>query len=75
MKPAALWIGVAEAAEILGVPIITLRRAIERNARRGADGTVTAKADGVFARKFQRRWRVTLDPVWLEPHAHAGGAG
>jgi hypothetical protein len=44
-----------------------LGRAIERNARRGADGSVLSKTDGVHARKFGRRWRVVLDAQWLTP--------
>ncbi len=74
MKPAAPWIGVDEAAEILGVPVITLRRAIERNARRLPDGSITSSADGVRARKFGRRWRVTLDAAWLEPLKRVSGS-
>ena len=64
---AARWLRLDEAAAILGVPIVTLRRAIERNARRGADGSVLSKTDGVHARKFGRRWRVVLDAHWLAP--------
>jgi hypothetical protein len=56
-----------EAAAILGVPIVTLRRAIERNARRGADSSVLSKTDGVHGRKCGRRWRVVLDAQWLTP--------
>jgi hypothetical protein len=58
---------VDEAATILGVPTISLRRAIERNARRRPDSTIEAKADGYTARKLGRRWRVALDAGWTSP--------
>jgi hypothetical protein len=61
------WQSIDEAAAILGVPVVTLRRAIERNARRASDGSVTSAIDGVRARKFGCRWRIALDPQWLEP--------
>jgi hypothetical protein len=59
------WLGVDEAARILGVPVLTLRRALERSARRDRHGCVHAEVVGVRARRFGRRWRVWLD--WLEP--------
>lgn len=64
---AATWLSVSEAAAILGVKEITLRRTLERNSRRRPDGSTTASVDGVQARKFQRQWRVSLDRTWLEP--------
>jgi hypothetical protein len=68
----ASWLSIDEAAAILGVRVITLRRAVERNARRNPDGGVTSATDGVRARKFGRRWRVALDPQWLEPLTKMG---
>jgi hypothetical protein len=68
----ASWLSIDEAAAILGLRVITLRRAVERNARRGPDGCVTSAADGVQARKFGRRWRVALDSQWLEPLTRSG---
>ena len=65
------WLSVREAAAILGIPVITLRRAIERNARQ-AGGHVQASLDGVDARKFGRRWRVALDRGWLDPGRRTG---
>jgi hypothetical protein len=63
------WMSVADAAAILGMREITLRRTLERHSRRRPDGSVTAFVDGIQARKFQRQWRVALDWNWLEPVA------
>jgi hypothetical protein len=57
---------VARAAEILDLPVTTLRRAFERNAKR-VEGTVVAQIDGVVGRKFGRHWRVWLDAQWTSP--------
>ena len=61
------WRGVETAAAFLGVPPRTLRRALDRNAHKQPDGSVTAHVDGVTARKFGRLWRVWLDAGWLNP--------
>jgi hypothetical protein len=71
----ARWMSIHEAAAILSVPVLTLRRAIERNARRGPAGSVEASIDGVHARKFGRRWRVWLDPTWIVPAKAVQRAG
>ena len=63
------WTSVEAAAAFLGLPIRTLRRALDRHAQKGADGSVIAKVDGLTARKFGRLWRVWLDPGWLQPAA------
>lgn len=63
------WISVERAATFLGVQAVTLRRALERGARRRADGSVIAQADGVVARKLGRVWRVWLDAQWRNPTA------
>jgi hypothetical protein len=55
---------IEEAARILGLSVVTLRRAIERHARRDPDGRIFADFDGVRARKLGRQWRVLLDPCW-----------
>jgi hypothetical protein len=55
---------VDDAARILGVNVVTLRRSIERNARRDTEGRVHAEFDGIRARKLGRLWRVFLDPCW-----------
>jgi hypothetical protein len=61
------WMGIDEAAHILGVPVVSLRRTIERNARKHPNGSVDARVDGIVARKLGRLWRVVLDPAWMRP--------
>jgi hypothetical protein len=61
------WLRIDEAARILGFTVVTLRRAIERNARRDVDGLVHAAFDGLRARKLGRQWRVSLGPCWSAP--------
>ena len=63
------WMTVEQAAEFLGLPVVTLRRTLERNARATAEGGTIAHADGITARKLGRLWRVWLDPGWLAPTA------
>ncbi|MCC7540537.1 MAG: hypothetical protein IT379_30250 [Deltaproteobacteria bacterium] len=69
LGPLVRWVSVAEAAAVLGVPVITLRRSFERNARRQPDGGIAAELDGVRAKKFGRQWRVWLSPSWTDPDA------
>jgi len=61
------WMGLDRAAAIIGAEVVTLRRAVERNSRRTPSGTIEAAFDGVRARKFGRKWKVTLDASWLNP--------
>jgi hypothetical protein len=56
-----------QAAAFLGLPVVTLRRALERNARTTPEGATVAHVDGVTARKLGRLWRVWLDRGWLAP--------
>lgn len=63
----ARWLSVAEAAAILGIPILTLRRTVERNARKCKDGSIEARVDGITARKLGRLWRLALDSAWTKP--------
>jgi hypothetical protein len=63
----AEWTSVATAAEFLGVPLLSLRRMIERNAKKGKDGSIESRRDGITARKLGRLWRVRLDPAWTKP--------
>jgi hypothetical protein len=58
------WISVRDAAVVLGFATISLRRLIERNARRAPDGSVEALVDGVRAKKLGRTWRVQLGERW-----------
>jgi hypothetical protein len=58
---------VEQAATLLSLPVVTLRRMLERNARAGADGGTIARTDGITARKIGRLWRVWLDAGWLAP--------
>jgi hypothetical protein len=53
------------AADILGLSVVTLRRALERTARVEADGTTLARVDGITGRKLGRLWRVQLDAKWM----------
>ncbi len=53
------WYTVPVAAEILSLPAVTLRRRIQRYARRTPDGTVST-FDGITARKIGGQWRVWL---------------
>ena len=61
------WMGIEDAAGILGVPVVSLRRTLERHATKGPDGSVEARVDGIVARKLGRLWRVALDPAWMKP--------
>jgi hypothetical protein len=62
------WMSIEDAASILGISIISLRRTIERHARKTADGSVEARVDGIAARKCGGRlWRVHLDSAWTRP--------
>jgi hypothetical protein len=54
-----------EAADILDVSPGALRKQFERKARRASDGGVEAEIDGVRARKFANRWRVSFGDAWL----------
>ena len=61
------WITIAEAASFLCIEVVTLRRSLERNMRKNADGALFAHVDGITARKLGRQWRVWLDASWLNP--------
>jgi hypothetical protein len=58
------WYALREAASILSVSPEALRKHFERKARRAADGGTEAHVDGVRARKFANRWRVSFDEAW-----------
>lgn len=61
------WMTVEQAAAHLSLPVVTLRRTLERNARPTEDGGTIACTDGITARKLGRLWRVWLDPGWRTP--------
>jgi hypothetical protein len=61
------WMTVEQAAAFLSLPVVTLRRSLERNARTTPEGATVAHVDGVMARKLGRLWRVWLDSGWLAP--------
>lgn len=61
------WMRVRDAATILGVTEVNLRRAIARHEIRSAEGGTEVAFDGVRARRFGRAWRVWLGPEWMNP--------
>ncbi len=61
---AGVWLTATEAAELLRLNVRVFRRMLDRRARRGPDGAVEARFDGVVARKVGRTWRVALSPLW-----------
>jgi hypothetical protein len=58
------WYPLREAAVALGVSPDALRKQLERHVMRGKDGLVEARVDGVRARKFANRWRVSFGDAW-----------
>lgn len=69
MSARSSWMTVEQAAGFLGLPVVTLRRTLERNARAAPDGGTVAKTDGITARKIGRLWRVWLGAEWTNPSA------
>lgn len=63
-NPVARWYSLREAAGILGTSPGALRRLLERRAQPGRDGVYEARIDGVRARKFTNRWRVSFGKAW-----------
>ena len=66
------WTSLQSAADVLGMSPGALRKVLERNARKGADGVTEAQVNGVRARKLGRLWRVTLSAAWGEGLAAPG---
>jgi len=60
------WYPLRDAAPLLGVSADALRRLFERRAELAADGTTEAHVDGIRARKFANRWRVSFGKLWTE---------
>jgi len=60
----ARWYALRDAAEILGLSPGALRKLLERRAQPARDGVYEALVDGVRARKFTNRWRVSFGDAW-----------
>jgi hypothetical protein len=60
------WYPLRDAAAILATTPAALRKRLERWATGGPDGGTFAKVDGIRARKFANRWRVSFGPTWTE---------
>ena len=58
------WQSAEQAAACLDLSIITLRRALERNAHPEPDCGTVAHVSGIIGRKLGRLWRVHLSTVW-----------
>jgi len=58
------WYALREAAQILGLSPGALRKLLERRAQPARDGVYEARVDGVRARKFSNRWRVSFGEPW-----------
>ncbi len=58
------WYALRQAAAILSVSPEALRKQFERKARLAGDGGTEAHVDGVRARKFANRWRVSFGDAW-----------
>lgn len=58
------WYALRDAAQILCLSPAALRKLLERRVRRAADGGIEAVVDGVRARKFANRWRVSFGETW-----------
>jgi hypothetical protein len=58
------WYTLRDAAAILGVSPDALRKQLERHVTRAKDGGVEARIDGIRARKFANRWRVSFSDAW-----------
>jgi hypothetical protein len=60
----ARWYTLRDAASILGLSSDALRKQFERRCARVPDGGTEAHVDGVRARKFANRWRVSFGEAW-----------
>lgn len=60
----ARWHSLRDAADALGVSPEALRKQFERRVERAPDGGIEASVDGVRARKFANRWRVSFGERW-----------
>lgn len=60
----ALWLGIQRAAELLDEDPESLRKKLERAAKRTPEGHIESEIDGVRGRKFARLWKVQLPLGW-----------
>ena len=60
------WYALRDAAVLLAMTPAALRKQLERHARPAGDGGTEATVDGVRARKFANRWRVSFDETWTQ---------
>ena len=58
------WYSLRDAAVILGLSADALRKQLERHVIRAKDGGIEARLDGIRARKFANRWRVSFSDAW-----------
>ena len=58
------WTSLREAAAFIGMSPEAFRKQCERKQFLAADGVVEAAFDGVRARKFANRWRVSFGEGW-----------
>ncbi len=63
----AIWLGIQRAAELLDEDPESLRKKLERAARRTSEGHLESDIDGVRGRKLARLWKVQLPPGWAAP--------
>jgi hypothetical protein len=67
------WYALRDAAAILSLSPEALRKQFERNVVRAPDGGTEALVDGVRARKFANRWRVSFGERWTDPSVLVSG--
>ncbi len=58
------WLPLLTAAEHLGESPDSLRKKLERSSKRGGDGVIEAKLDGITGRKLGRLWKLRLSDGW-----------
>jgi len=63
-RTVARWYTLTDAAARLSLSTDALRRQFERHAKRAKDGGTEAHIDGIRARKFANRWRVSFGEPW-----------
>lgn len=58
------WLGIPRAAELLDEEPESLRKKLERVARKGADGQIESDLSGLRGRKLGRLWKVQIPAGW-----------